>query len=163
MLNPFKKKDNSYSLDSMTLPTLNSQPDSNLNESPQIPNNSTLPPSNPIPDFSNHPASTDSLDNSQIAQENPFKEQSSFPQTQSFQNSPMDSVPQQDSMNSLPTQQQANSDLSKIQLETLDKKVSLLDSRMSMIEDKIEKIYQMISLEVGPETKMRAEMNANKK
>ena len=34
---------------------------------------------------------------------------------------------------------------------------------MSVMEDKIEKIYQMICLEVGTETRMKAEMNTNKK
>lgn len=170
MLNPFKKKEESYSLDSMTLPTINSsQPDSlppisnnmdtSSNEGGSLPNFN----SNPLgTDFVNHPASSDSLDNSQIAQENPFKDQSSFPQTQPFQSQNESSMPNNLS-NSLPSQEQTNSDLSKIQLETLDKKVSLLDSRMSVMEDKIEKIYQMICLEVGTETRMKAEMNVNKK
>ncbi len=169
MLNPFKKKEESYSLDSMTLPTMNSQEQDSLPPIPSSMNtstdNSSLPNFNSTPTspgLGNHPASSDSLDNSQIAQENPFKDQSSFPQTQPFQSQNESSISNNLS-GSLPSQEQTSSDLSKIQLETLDKKVSLIDSRMSVMEDKIEKIYQMICLEVGTETRMKAEMNTNKK
>ena len=176
MLNPFKKKENNYSLDEMTLPTLNdtqsspslpsldSQPNS-LNSNPMQIDSQSYDQAPTNPDLSNHPALSDSPDNMQLAQDNPFKEQSSFPPVDSMNTPTSFSEPTQ-SMNmnesipqdTLPNDSQSNSELNKIQLETLDKKMSLLDTRMSVMEDKIEKIYQMICLEVKPETKMKVDM-----
>lgn len=176
MLNPFKKKENNYSLDQMTLPTLNdTQPspglqslDSQSNSFDSNPMQMNSPDFNQpqeSPDLSTHPALSDSPDNMQLAQENPFKEQSSFPAmdpintpTSFSEPTPSMSFNETTPQNNLPNDSQSNSELNKIQLETLDKKMSLLDTRMSVMEDKIEKIYQMISMEVRPETKMKVDM-----
>ena len=169
-----KKQEPNYSLDDTELPSLSSSqnPSTTSSQSTDLPNDSLnsvgsgpAPANDSFAPSQEHPASADSLENSQLAQENPYKDQSTFPQTQYSSQTSFDSSSSSTSSSfSVPPEQDQstpvnqNTDLSKIQLETIDKRVSLLDTRLSVMEDKIDKIYQMISMEVKPETKMKVEM-----
>ncbi|MFP4401780.1 MAG: hypothetical protein ACLFPL_00975 [Candidatus Nanoarchaeia archaeon] len=196
MLNPFKKKDNSsYKLDETQLPKMNSMTSSQQSSSQQD-SNSTSTSSfeqNPLPNFqapntanqqlnnqyqpfpqdnSQHPASTDSAENMQFAQDHAFNA-THFPQqnlnslntqqpsyTQPSQQDTFSPSQFPPNVNQPPASSEQSQTMSSLQLETIDKKLSLLDTRVSLMEDKINKMYEMISLEVSPQTKMRASMSA---
>lgn len=176
MFNPFKKKEEpSYKLDEISLPSMNSNSSPpGLSSPPGMDANSEFggqPNQNPTPNFDNHPASTDSAENMQFASDQPFN-QTQFPSqdmNSSFNYSPpsgssqsFSSNPNKDNFSSPFSSSTPNSssDMSSIQLETIDKKISLLDTRISIMEDKINKIYEMISMEVSPQTKMKVSMNS---
>ena len=148
--------------------SLNYSPSSSLPNFEELPsdfsNTSNLETPSNISDLSNHPALSDSPQNVQLAQENPFRDSSQFSQpsefntTNPFQDSNSSTNYTDVNNSSLPSTQNVSNELQKIQLETIEKKVSLLDSKMGIMENKIEKIYQMICLEVKPETKLKVEM-----
>lgn len=173
MLNPFKKKEESYKLDQMSLPSMSSQ---QSNQSPTDQNNfgqQISPPS-----FDNHPASVDNYENAQMANDQPLNQHqfptqnSDFNSTtatpQAFDNSSSSQINSFSSqatpnLGGTPSNQNAYSnDLSAVQLETLDKKVSLLDTRINIIEDKINKIYEMLTLEVSEDTRSKVNIKIDK-
>lgn len=176
MFNPFKKKDDSYKLDEMSLPSMSSQ-GSNLQSLDTTTNQQGNINSNiSSPNFDNHPASVDNYENTQMAQDQPYNE-NKFPSQNiapmnSFSNSSYDqqpnsyqpsslsqsSIQNENTSNSLNT----SSDISAVQLETLDKKMSLLDTRISIMEDKINKIYEMLTLEVSEDTRTKVHVNIDK-
>ena len=167
--NPFKKKeDDGFKLDDYSLPSLgesmsaeNTQPsfDSpnslpSLDGSPQdgmsfpqesnssIPNNNTLSSSQEIPSMdASNDISVPGI---------------SSPIPSSF--SPTDV--NEEAQSSSPTISDFSQDLTKAKLDTIATKMELMEARQQAMNQKIEQIYEMLAMEVSPETKKRLKVKS---
>lgn len=130
MLNPFKKKEDGFSLDDYSLPSLNQQDKSQDNIS-NLSDQELMDQTPKFQDNNNSP-----FPNNNNSSSNNFNETS------------------QNSNNS------HSQDLAKAKLETIEAKISLMDARMSAMEQKIEMIYQMLALEISDDTKNKLKINS---
>ena len=133
MLNPFKKKEEGFSLDDYSLPSLSNS--SQFDNS----NKSFDPVSN--------------LSDQELINQTPKFEENNFSQS-SFSNM------QNNNSNQNFSTESHSHDLTKAKLETIEAKVSLMDARMSSMEQKLELIYQMLSLEVSQDTKNKLKIDS---
>lgn len=167
-LNPFKKKeDEGFKLDEYSLPSLGDD----MSSSNTIPENSELPSlgdSNAFGSsgvdqnsmsFNSNPVSSD-LSNS--SNQTSFDTSgtpgitSSLPS--SFTSTPVEShtqmTPEAEGNASL------QQDIAKAKMETIATKIELIEARQHSMEQKLEQIYQMLAMEVSPETKKRLKIKS---
>ena len=133
MFNPFKKKDEGFSLDDYSLPSLNNSINKNEINNDNVSDLSDEQLINQTPKFEENSFSTPAFNNSQY--------QNNFQENNNNNNN-------------------NNNDLTKAKLETIETRVSLIDVRMSSIEQKLEMIYQMLSLEISDETKKKLKIQS---
>jgi len=151
MFNPFKKKEDEFKLDDISLPSLgdmNPSPENSLNSS----TSSFSETSNPIEPSMPEPANS--------INENPF----ASPNQATISPSTQNQNPFGNNNNSIQTttndnQQNIQNDILKAKVESMESKVTLIDARLSNIEQKLEIIFRMISEEVSNETKTKLNLD----
>jgi len=135
MLNPFKKKEDGFSLDETSLPSLN---DEALNatkvEMPQVQNGS-----NP---YSNILSASNDLQMSGSQSPN------------QLENSQMGNFNQNNNNHNT-----LHNDLIKAKMESLEAKTALIEAKLSNIDQKLDMIYHLIHEEVSEETKNKVSVN----
>lgn len=147
MFNPFKKKDNEFKLDELELPSMSE----NNEES-----------TNPIINGANLNNQTFPTQNS--TETNPMSSQEEFP----VNNNPSPEFPNpftnnnQNQNNNQDNSQMQNihNDIAKAKLESMDSKVTLIDARLSSIEQKLEILNKLILEEVSDETKKKLKIDS---
>ncbi len=169
-LNPFKKKDNTYKLDEHTLPSLSETMSDN---NPSADQQSASFPDSGLPDLGSSPsyASNDDFSLNQPASQGVEMPQSFSlhgsedasmnvsPQSMgtangNFHPSPF---PQQHSQNNNSSQEKSdiNNEISKHKIESMEAKITLIDARLSNIEQKLELLNKLILEEISDETKRK--------
>lgn len=145
-LNPFKKKEDGFSLDNYSLPTVKEQ---EKNQNPMGFDNS-LPNSNS--NFGDMSSQSGTDNNSFLPPvQQPQQDQNSFSQFPSNDvNSQSNNFSQSNSRD--PYVQQ---EISRTRLDTIEAKLSLIQSKMSNLENTLEKVYEMLSYEISDETKQK--------
>lgn len=180
MYNPFKKKEEDFSLNDMELPSLSdvgslpdtASGDSGLNGSPNgdvssLPGLSSSP--EPVSDVGNGlPGMDDStLENTtpglgglQQANSTPtFGASNSQSSSSNFSNSnSFGAAPEEVSVQNSSIGDVSN-DVLRIKMETLESKVALVDARVSSVEQKIDLILQLIQAEVSDSTRMKVNID----
>lgn len=163
--NPFKKKEDDFTLNEAELPSLS---DSMSNESspssdfPSLPDigstpssdlGSGYPPSSPTPSPEENVQGLPGLS----SQTNDFSSSPSLPSSNPFDTSGSTSTPESSSGGA---NQDLHNEISRVKLETMDSKLVLMDARMAAMEQKLELIFQMISSEVSEETKRKLKVDS---
>jgi len=153
MLNPFKKKENSFKLDEYSVPSLNESKNQGFSnngnlsssslgeEMPSNISNSGLPESSNQYGVINNDIQTMNQANPIISGSNPI-------------NSGVGPI-----SNNSQTINSNSDELLKVKLDNLDNKLSLLENKFLNLEQKIDLIYNLILNEVSEETKRKISMN----
>lgn len=144
--NPFKKNDEKeFKLNEHDLPS--------LNDSPGIGKSSDFGISEPnLAGSSNSLGGLGSMNNSS----SPPMPEPSYGSIDSWNDASSGKKPEMNNSNDGST----HNEISKSKLETIETKVTLIDTRLSSIEQKIELMYQLISSEVSEETKRKFKVNS---
>jgi hypothetical protein len=162
-LNPFKKKeDDGFKLDEYSLPSLGDDSQtSNSNTSSELPSlgesnafgNTSMNSSN----FGDNASSSNSFNPSYESQSQGIPGISD-PIPSSFNSTLVEShiqeQPQEISNSSL------HQDIAKAKMETIATKLELMEARQQSMDQKLEQIYQMLAMEISPETKKRLKIKS---
>jgi hypothetical protein len=142
MFNPFKKKESEFKLDELELPSISENKEEPINS----PETNTL---NEAPITENDPT--------KMPQENfPINNEPS-PQ---FPNPFVNNAQTQDTSQSNPHMQNMHNDITKAKLDSMESKVTLIDARLSSIEQKLELLNKLILEEVSDETKRKLKVQS---
>lgn len=150
MFNPFKKKeDNEFKLDHMELPTIGDK--NNVGNENQV-----SEPNLAVPQLPEMNSSNDNL-----ALSNQGTDLSSNP-TMDLNSNPFanNSIGNHNNETDLSANNNLHSEISKTKIDSLDSKVTLIDARLSNMEQKLEMIFQMISNEVSEDTKRKFKVDS---
>lgn len=156
-LNPFKKKeDDGFKLDEYSLPSLGENPVSQEQTSSSLSN--SISSISPLPDSS---SPLPSLNSSSLpALDSSSDQQQGTPGISSPLPSSFDSKPIESHVEEVQDTSSFHNDLTKAKLETIATKLELMEARQHAMDQKVEQIYQMIAMEVSPETKKRLKIKS---
>ena len=167
--NPFKKKeDKEFKLNQDELPSLGQNDDFNTSSNNSLSNNnmfntSAFPASQPTSEYDSSSSqgfesslSSNNLNSTEVSEDlnNSFS-QSNAPQTDAFSLQPVSSssIPQNSS--SSDSAVSVHHDLNRSQMETTIAKITLLEAKLSSIEQKLDVVLKVLAEEVSEETQRK--------
>ncbi|MDA3855568.1 MAG: hypothetical protein PF569_04880 [Candidatus Woesearchaeota archaeon] len=170
MFNPFKKKENEFKLDDYELPSLGDSTPNNeeLMQSPFPTNPSleTTQQNNPSEIPNSIPSQTNSHENSFNEEEylkngnTQAQQQFSNPYMNTQLNTPQENQQQDyNNNNQNSNTQNLHNDITKAKLDSIESRVTLMDSKLSSIEQKLEILTKLIMEEVSEETKRKLKLD----
>lgn len=166
--NPFKKKeDDGFKLDDYSLPSLGeSMPAENTQPSFDSPNSLPSLDGSPqsgvdFPQKNNSSISNNSISSSQEIPSMATSNDMSVPGISSSMPSSFSPTDvNEEAQGSSPVKGDFSQDLTKAKLDTIATKIELMEARQQAMNQKIEQIYEMLAMEVSPETKKRLKIKS---